>query len=70
MNFVPFSYPTIDGFAFAPVSGGMWRHHEVFDGTYDFDDLLDAHELMAVNAINKGRAIEAARREQEVSRGT
>jgi len=35
----------------------------VFDGTYDFDDLLDAHELLAVKAINSERMMEAARRE-------
>jgi len=40
----------------------MWRQHEVFDGTYDFEDLLDAHELMAVKAINKARAYEAVER--------
>ena len=49
-------YPTIDAFAYAPVAAGMWRQHEVFDGTYDFDDLMDAHELMAVKAINSERA--------------
>lgn len=40
----------------------MWRQHEVFDGTYDFDDLLDAHELMEVKAANESRAREAAER--------
>ena len=48
MPFEPYAYPTIDAFAYAPVAAGMWRQHEVFDGTYDFDDLLDAHEIMAV----------------------
>lgn len=55
-------YPNIDAFAYAPVAAGMWRQHEVFDGTYDFDDLLDAHELMAVKAENQRRAHEAAER--------
>lgn len=40
----------------------MWKQHEVFDGTYDFDDLLDAYEIMAVKAINAYRAHEAAER--------
>lgn len=40
----------------------MWQQHEVFDGTYDFDDLLDAHEMMAVKAINAKRAHDAAER--------
>lgn len=37
----------------------MWRQHEVWDGTYTLDDLLDAHELMAVRAANKERARQA-----------
>ena len=55
-------YPTIDAFAYAPVIAGMWRQHEVFDGTYDFDDLLDAHEMLAVKAINADRLRVAAER--------
>lgn len=62
MPFEPYAYPTIDAFAYAPVAAGMWRQHEVFDGTYDFDDLLDAHEIMAAKAINAKRAQEAAER--------
>ena len=62
MPFDPYACPTIDAFAYAPVAAGMWRQHEVFDGTYDFDDLLDAHEIMAVKAINAKRAQEAAER--------
>ena len=52
-------YPTIDAFAYAPVIAGMWQQHEVFDGTYDFDDLLDAHEILLVKAINKQRELES-----------
>ncbi|WP_303229413.1 hypothetical protein [uncultured Dialister sp.] len=62
MNFEPVPYPTLDAFAFAPVAAGLWRQHEVFDGTYDFDDLMDAHEILAVKAINSARAAEAAKR--------
>nr|DAN20242.1 MAG TPA: hypothetical protein [Caudoviricetes sp.] len=36
----------------------MWRQHEVFDGTYDFDDLMDAHEILLVRQENKRRAQE------------
>lgn len=43
-----------------PVAAGIWRQHEMWDGTYDFDDLLDAHEMLAVHAINKQRAQAAA----------
>lgn len=59
-------YPSLDAFAYAPVAAGMWRQHEVFDGTYDFDDLLDAHELMAVKAINAQRAYDAAERRSKL----
>lgn len=42
---------------------GMWKQHEVFDGTYDFDDLLDAHEMLAVKAANAMRANKAQERQ-------
>lgn len=58
------SYPTLDAFAFAPVVAGLWRQHELSDGTYDFDDLLDAHELLAVKAENARRMQDAMRKEQ------
>ena len=34
----------------------MWKQHEVWDGTYTLDDLMDAHEIMAVTAENRARA--------------
>lgn len=46
----------------APVAAGLWQQHELFDGTYDFDDLLDAHELLAVKAENAWRAQQVAER--------
>ncbi len=58
------SYPTIDTFAYAPVIAGMWQQHEVFDGTYDLDDLLDAHEILFVKAENERRAMEASKSER------
>ena len=39
---------------------GMWKQREVFDGTYDLDDLLDAHEMIILQAENKRRAQEYA----------
>ena len=45
-----------------PVAAGIWRQHELWDGTYDFEDLLDAHEMLAVQAINRKRAQDAAER--------
>lgn len=53
----------MDEFAYAPVMAGMWKQHEVFDGTYDFDDLLDAHEMLAVKAANAMRANKAQERQ-------
>lgn len=62
MPYEPLAYPTLDAFAMAPVAAGLWQQHELFDGTYDFDDLLDAHELLAVKAENACRAQQAAER--------
>ncbi|MDY6148958.1 MAG: hypothetical protein SPI35_08090 [Porphyromonas sp.] len=57
------TYPTLDAFAFAPVAAGLWRQHELSDGTYDFDDLLDAHEMLEVRAENAWRMQNAMRKE-------
>ncbi len=55
----------VDAFAYAPVIAGMWKQHEVFDGTYTFDDLLDAHEIIATKAINEQRAAQYAQQQKE-----
>ena len=55
------SAPNIDGFLFLPVAAGMWKQHELWDGTYTLDDLLDAAELIQVRRENEERAAEAAR---------
>lgn len=39
---------------------GMWQQHEVWDGTYTLDDLLDAHEMLVVKHENELRARLAA----------
>ena len=54
--------PNVDEVAFLPVSAGMWRQHELWDGTYTLDDLLDAVEMIRVKRENERRAAEAARR--------
>lgn len=36
----------------------MWKQHEVWDGTYTFSDLLDAHEMLAIKNENQHRAEE------------
>lgn len=35
---------------------GDWRQHQVWDGTYNLDDLQDWHEISTVKAENKRRA--------------
>ena len=52
----------MDEFAFLPVTAGMWQQHELWDGTYTLDDLLDAVEMIRVKRENERRAAEAARR--------
>ena len=49
----------VDEFAFLPVTAGMWRQHELWDGTYTLDDLLDAVEVIRVRRENEYRASEA-----------
>ena len=51
--------PNVDEFAFLPVNAGMWRQHELWDGTYTLDDLLDAVEVIRVWRENEQRALEA-----------
>ena len=46
-----------------PFVAGIWQQHEIWDGTYDFDDLLDAHELLYVREENRRRAHAAAEAE-------
>ena len=59
--FLPLTCPNIDEFLFLPVAAGMWRQHELWDGTYTLDDLLDIVETIRVRRENKKRAAEAAR---------
>jgi hypothetical protein len=47
------------------VQEGLWRQHELWDGTYDLDDLMDIHEMLDVKAINECRARKSAE-EREV----
>jgi len=49
----------VDAFAFLPVTAGLWRQHELWDGTYTLDDLLDAVELIRVRRENEARAMDA-----------
>jgi len=40
---------------------GEWQQHELWNGTYTFDDLVDWHEMFTVREENKRRAQEYAR---------
>ena len=60
-DYTPAECPNIDEFLFLPVAVGMWKQHELWDGTYTLDDLLDAAELIQVRRENEERAAEAAR---------
>ena len=51
----------VDEFLFVPVAAGLWRQHELWDGTYTLDDLLDIAELIRVQNENQARAAEASR---------
>ena len=44
-----------------PVAAGHWRQHELWDGTYTLDDLLDIVELIRVRRENEARAVGAVR---------
>lgn len=46
----------------------MWKQHETWDGTYSLEDLLDAHEMMAVKAENERRQREADEMERQLRR--
>lgn len=50
--------PNVDPFLFLPVAAGLWRQHELWDGTYTLDDLLDAVEWIRVKRENEYRVSE------------
>ena len=52
---------------YAPVIAGKWQQHELWDGTYTFDDLLDIHEIMLVESENRRRAEDYAESQREVN---
>ena len=55
--------PNLDEFLFLPVSDGMWKQHELWDGTYTLDDLLDVVELIRVQRENEYRAMDNIRKD-------
>ncbi|WP_370871607.1 DUF6889 family protein [Pectinatus haikarae] len=54
-GYLPCEYQNLNGWIYAPVTAGIWKQHELWDGTYTFKDLLDAHEMMMVKAENQRR---------------
>jgi hypothetical protein len=54
--FEPSEYIGFDWQLARVVESGLWRLHETFDGTYTIDDLLDAMEILDVQAENRARA--------------
>ena len=48
----------INEFIFLPVMKGMWKQHELWDGTYTFKDLLDIREVILIEAENNRRVQE------------
>ncbi len=58
----------MNAWVYAPVIAGMWKQHELWDGTYTLDDLLDAHEMLLVGNENKRRfaAYQETMQQQEV----
>ena len=51
----PAPFPTIDALVWAPVAASLWRQHEISDGTYDVQDLLDVLEFLDVKTENERR---------------
>ena len=58
-SFLPAEAENIDELAFLPVAAGFWRQHELWDGTYTLDDLLDILELIQVSRENERRSNES-----------
>ena len=52
----------VDEWLYIPVASGMWRQHELWDGTYTFDDMLDLIEILQVKSENERRSIESAKK--------
>ena len=60
-GYIPLTCPNIDEFLYLPVAAGHWKQHELWDGTYTLDDLLDIVELIRVRRENEARAADAVR---------
>lgn len=56
-------------FAYAPVAAGAWQQHQVWDGTYTYEDLLDWHEMKTVQNENERRVNEYYQQQSEMNNG-
>ena len=52
----------VDEVLFLPVAAGLWQQHELWDGTYTLDDLLDILEVLQVRQENERRMAESMRK--------
>ena len=51
----------VDEVLFIPVAAGLWQQHELWDGTYTLNDLLDILEVLQVRQENEHRMAESMR---------
>ena len=49
------AFPSLNPLLWRPVAAKLWKHHQIFDGTYDVGDLLDILEFMDVQEENQRR---------------
>lgn len=65
MTFERARYQTLDGYLWRSVASGFWKQRETFDGTYDFEDLIELHEFLDVREENERRMTAWLRRQKE-----
>lgn len=53
MNVKLYDTKNINNLLYLPVVDGMWKQHELWDGTYTFDDWLDIVEIISVRKANE-----------------
>lgn len=55
-------FQNINAQLYLPVIEGMWKQHELWDGTYTFNDWLDVLEIIRVRTENKERYYDSLER--------
>lgn len=48
-------------FLYLPVMEKYWQQHQMWDGTYDFEDLLNVHKLINVKSTVYSTVIDNAK---------